>query len=108
MNRNSVIPNATQTEGEVLVSFKDDKGRLRNVTIIDKGIDAEYAKHHKELDDLAEEYSTKREEITKKRDAIDDKAFAKAEQVLAKEALAAREAAETDAARAGDASQREG
>jgi hypothetical protein len=83
--RNSVIPTPQNGDDEILVSFKGEKGRLRNVTIKDQAIAAEFDAYDKELADLAEEYSDKRKAIEDKRAAIEDKAFAAAEELLAQE-----------------------
>ena len=82
--RETVIPHPGGDETSVLVVFKDDRGRLLNETIRLPGIAAQYGDHQRTLDALAEEYSAKREEIVKKRSAIDDQAFSVAESQIKK------------------------
>lgn len=93
LKRNSVIPTPQNDDDSILVSFMDEKGRLRNETIVDKSIAAKYDAHQKELDALAEEYTQKREAITNNRPIIDSLAFAKAEAAIEKREREAKEAA---------------
>lgn len=84
--REAVIPTPQNEEGSLLVAFKDEQGRLRNVTIKDQAIANEFQAHHKELDKLAEEYSRVRQGIVDKRQAIEEKAFVVAEKKMAEDA----------------------
>lgn len=97
LKREAVIPSPTQSKDEVLVVFKNDEGQLRNELIKDPAVAALYGAHTKKLDDLAAEYSQKRQAIINERTAIDEQAFTKAEKVVSDRAEAERKAREKSA-----------
>lgn len=95
--RDSVVPHPGGDDTSVIVVFKDEKGRLRNETLVHPGLAARYEEHQQKLDNFAEEYSKKRAEIEDGRGTIDAQAFSLAEQAITKRETEAAEAAATEA-----------
>lgn len=104
MKRNSVIPTPQIEDNSIIVSFQDEAngGRLRNVTVRNNAIAAEFQAHQAELDAAAEEYTQKRKTIEEKRATIEEKAFAAAEKIL-RDDEAKQKAAREEAGRAEEA-----